>query len=246
MFSGIYSAAAAMDIVERRHEAASYNLANASMPGYRRWLVDQRPSASEPEERFAMDGGASSEELSAATPRPDLSHGSIQRTDNALDLALTGDGFFVVEGPDGPLYTRSGKFRLNGDGELVTVDGLHVRGTNGRITLSGREGSHEVRISDDGRVHADGTQIGQLSIVRIDDPDQLTPAGRTLFAAPEDVVSPDAKTGVLQGSLETSNVQPIEELVTILVGSRQYEAAQRIIRSLSELAQRNINTQNGN
>ncbi len=95
-------------------------------------------------------------------PYTDLSQGILQPTGNSLDVALSGNGFFAVQGPGGPLYTRNGNFRLAPDGKLISAEGYPVRGTAGAaITIPG---SQPIEISSDGTVTQDGQTVGQLQI----------------------------------------------------------------------------------
>src|ERR1017187_4163768 len=95
-------------------------------------------------------------------PWIDLSQGIVHSTGNPLDVALSGEGFFSVAGPNGPLYTRNGNFHLAADGTVVTADGYPVRSaTGGSLTA---QGSLPIDISTDGTVQQDGQALGQLDV----------------------------------------------------------------------------------
>lgn len=246
MFGGVYSAATAMEAATVRHEVASQNLAHVNMPGYRRQFIQQHSF-----EALLNDPqpvGYSRDSLGTAVPTAvqfDLTQGTLKETGRALDVAIQGEEFFVVEGPEGPLYTRNGSFRLDALGRLVTVDGLPVRGRGGPIVIPEAPGSSTVTVTRDGRVVAGNDEVGQLDFARIQDPQQLQIAGASLFSAPPEVVASGAEASVVQGVLELSNVQPVIELVNILIGSRQYEAAQRAIMMMSDTIQQHVVRQNG-
>src|SRR5438034_1110396 len=117
MIQGFYSAASALDVASRNHEIVAQNLAHANMPGYRRRTIAF--------ESFEQALSAAYPYATRTTTSPQVSRvrtvfdpGNFQATDSQLDLAIQGDGFFTLQGPKGPLYTRNGVFTLNGEGEL--------------------------------------------------------------------------------------------------------------------------------
>jgi flagellar basal body rod protein FlgG len=170
----------------------------------------------------------------------DFSQGTLQPTGNALDLALTGRGFFAVNGPSGPLYTRNGNFRTSPGGRLETAEGYPVRGTGGGVlTLtSGRS----IEISGDGTVRQDGRVIGQLEIVDFTSTAGLSKLGRSYFGAGE-TGTPSARpadTAVEQGKLEGANVGTAESAVRLVSVMRQFEMLQKAVTLGSEMNRRAI------
>ena len=157
--------------------------------------------------------------------RLDMTDGAIALTGRPLDLALDGDGFFVVDTPNGPRYTRNGHFTIDAGRKLVTEDGFEVRGEGGPIVI----GDGEIRVDADGSVWAGQAQSGRLSIVKFADPGQLMrDTGARLRAAgqePQEVESPSVRAG----SLEQSNVSVAERLAQLTTVSRGFEALQRSI-----------------
>jgi flagellar basal-body rod protein FlgF len=238
MVPGLYSAATALDSSERNHEIVSHNLAHANVPGYR-----SRGVAFETFDRALADAGQSvaGEGLHGTAVERGFSNfqtGPVQHTGNPFDVALTGDGFFVVQGPQGPLYTRNGTFTLTNGGELRTQDGRQVLGTAGPITLP--ENAQEITVGRDGTIFADGSQIGQLQLARFSNPSVLEPVGTTLFAAPAGTApEPLADGRVQQGYREGANVQVVNEMVSMIAGMRHFEASQRALRTISESIQLN-------
>jgi flagellar basal body rod protein FlgG len=232
-----------MEAAQLKHEVASHNLAHAHMPGFRRGIVDERVRvpAEEPGRNDPQSPEPSGTNV-APQVRVDLAPGIMKQTGRSLDFAIQGEAFFVLEGPQGPLYTRNGAFHLGPEGMLVNGDGLAVRGQGGTIRIPQGVSTPRIELTREGRVLADGAEIAQLELARVVEPEALSSAGITLFAAPESAVEPDPEAVVLQGTLEGSNTEPMTELVNILIGSRQYAAAERVIRSLSEAVQRNAQT----
>ena len=133
MLNGLYSAAAGMDAAQARHETAATNLASAQQPGFRRTQVGRgtfEAAVLAVQHQEGRDAGPNQ-----SGDLLDFREGTMQLTGRGLDLAIQGDGFFVVDGPEGLLYTRNGRFFVNEASELVTVDGLPLQGTAGPIRL---------------------------------------------------------------------------------------------------------------
>ena len=157
MIRGLYSAATAMDALEQSHEVAAQNLANATVPGYRRrGLTFESMDPAAP----STDAGATAAGLRGTRPTgvyTDFEAGSLQQTGNPLDVALGGKGFFALNGPNGTLYTRNGVFELGPGGELRNKDGFTVQGSSGGIVIPPT--ASRITISENGNVLADGTEV---------------------------------------------------------------------------------------
>ena len=243
MLSGLYSAASAMDAAEARHLAASRNLAHADHPGHHRRIIKQTTF----EEKMRDEYG-NIDDLSRTTGTSvsetdlhiDFSQGPLEQTQRPLDLAIQGDAFFTIEGPEGPLYTRNGRFHVNSEGTIVTTDGLAVRSQNGPMTLPTGSSPSDVYVDTIGRVMVRGEELGQLELMRFNNPQQLQEAGVSLFSDSGAAGAESADTQVVQGFFERSNVTPINELVSILVSSRQYESARRALTKLDDSVHDNI------
>ncbi len=242
MISGLYSAASALDAAETRHRIASENLAHVHQPGYRRRVIEQTTfkevlSQVEDVAGYSKTLGVSDTEMMIHV---DHSAGVLEQSNRPLDVALQGEGFFSVEGPEGRLYTRNGRFHINPEGTLVTVDGLAVRGQGGPISIPAEGTLNSLQIDQTGRILVNGQEVGQLELTRFDAPEQLTAAGASLFRDPGTAEAQDADIQVLQGYFEKSNVSPIDELVSIMVASRQYEAAKRAMTAIDDSIQNRI------
>ncbi len=244
MLTGLYSAASAMDTAAQRHDVIANNLAHAQHPGYRRRVpVDGTfeskllGDAADPEAEPPLStlGTSSAGNIVDFTPGPFI------QTGRSLDFAIQGDGFFVVEGPNGPLYTRNGVFTLDAEGQLVTADGLAVSGGSGPIQLPPETSLEQLRITRDGKL-VEGTQeLGEIRIVSFENPELLQAAGVSLFQAPDDVFPVDSEAFVVQGTREGSNVSPVLEMVRMIDGMRQYEAAANALKAITEAVQQNVN-----
>lgn len=233
MLPGIYSAANGMESAYRQQEITARNLAHVQMPGFRRLIsYYNTPEGSTPNDSSGVAGPRNSSEAIDFTP------GGLQRTGETFDLAISGDGFFTVQGPDGPLYTRNGVFQLNQEGVLVTTDGLQVVSEQGTIQFPAGTDLSTVSVLPDGKIMSGKTEIGQLKIVSVTDPQQFRLVGATLMSLPNGETTLPATGQVLQGVREQSNVHPVQELVSMIAVMRQQEAAQRAMTSLSSVIER--------
>jgi flagellar basal-body rod protein FlgF len=160
--------------------------------------------------------------------RLDMSDGALAPTGRALDVALDGAGFFVVDTPNGPRYTRNGHFTIDADRKLVTEDGLAVQGDSGAIQL----GDGDIRVDTDGSVWNGQTKAGQLSVVTFADPGQLTrDQGSRLRADGQEATKVEAPI-VHGGALEASNVSVAGRIAELTTVSRGFEALQKAISML--------------
>jgi len=209
------------------------NLANVSTPGFKslREVYQGRQMGINTRAwgRGCIGGGVA---LSAV--QKDLSSGAIQPTGGPLDVAIDGPGFFVVEGLQGEsMYTRNGRFHLNRDSELVTQAGWRILDPDGRpIVVRGAD----VSIRNDGSVFADGVEMGRLDLVEFERPGMVRPVGMSLYMATEDAGGPfaAAESTLAPKAVEMSNVNVVREMIRMMMGLRQYEAAYRAIRIIDE------------
>ena len=200
---------------ERKLEAVSNHLANTDTAGFKKDVVS-----------FDM--------MFKAQFNTDYSQGSLRKTDNDLDLALQREGFFKVNTQDGIRYTRDGHFTLNSQGILVNQDGEAVQGQNGNIVLNGEL----VQINGAGAIELDGELIDTLDIVTFDDLTKLDKmeGGRYAYNGnpQNDEVIPES-ISVKQGALEGSNVQVVDEMVTMIDHHRIYETFQKMMQTFDEV-----------
>lgn len=172
------------------------------------------------------------------------SQGNMQETDNSLDVAVSGRGFFQVLMPNGDInYTRDGSFKLDSSGQLVTSSGMTIEPNitipSDALSVSiGRDGTVSIQQPGDGG----NVQIGQLQLADFVNPSGLNPVGENLFT--ESTASGAPVTGtpgedefgaVYQGSLETSNVNVVEELVSMIETQRAYEMNSKAISTTDEM-----------
>jgi flagellar basal-body rod protein FlgF len=241
MVNGLYSAASGLNAAEQNHEVVSQNLANANVPGYRRRALAFESFAqtlnqtTQPGTAQGLKGVGVAKAFSTFNPGP------MQHTGSPFDLAVQGDSFFVLQGPNGPLYTRNGTFQLNSQGQMQSQNGLLVSGTGGPITIPST--AKQIVIGSDGSVVVDQVPVGQMQLARFPDANALVPVGTTVFQAPQGVQPQPSTDKVLQGYHEASNVQAVNEMVSMIAGMRQFEASQRALRAISDAIQQNTRPQ---
>jgi flagellar basal body rod protein FlgG len=164
----------------------------------------------------------------------DFSQGLMQTTDNPLDFALQGQGFFAVNGPSGPLYTRSGSFRLSKDGTLETKEGYAVRTAGGSAAVR-VQGDAPIEVSADGSLRQAGRALGRLEVVQFDDLKVLSKQAGSFFQASSGATPLAGNAEVLQGKLEASNVSSADSAVRVVNVMRQFEMLQKAISLASEM-----------
>jgi flagellar basal-body rod protein FlgF len=159
----------------------------------------------------------------------DFSQGALRTTGGPLDLALSGKGFFSVDAPGGPLYTRQGSFQLSPAGVLVTSDGYPVR-LSGGGPLQSQSGAN-FEVAPDGTVSQQGQVLGKLDLVSFPGQNALLKRGNTYFRPADPSVLPVPATAVevQQGKLETSNVGTAESAVRLVSVMRQFEMLHKAV-----------------
>ena len=196
------------------------NIANASTGGYKAdrefYSIFVSPEAEGPAPVMPL----------VERPWVDLSQGTLQPTGSPLDLALSGRGFFAVDGPGETLYTRNGSFHLSPSGNLVTAEGYAVRGEGGGgLTL---DPARSMDVLPDGTVEQAGALAGKVSVVEFGDAGALVKrAGNYFRAGSAAGAGPAQETVVKQGHLEASNTSPAEGAVRLVSVMRQFEMLQK-------------------
>jgi flagellar basal-body rod protein FlgG len=236
-------------------DVISNNLANVQTAGFKRSRVDfqdlvyeilQAPGATSAQGQEVPSGFQVGHGSRAVATQRLFIKGDLQQTGNSLDLAIEGDGFFQVELPSGDIgYTRAGAFKKNSQGQMVTSDGFAVQP---QITIP--QSATSVTIGVDGTVsvvqagQAQPQTVGTIELVRFINPAGLESQGRNLFLPTQ--ASGDATPGtpgrdgigtLLQGFVEGSNVNVVEEMVGMIVTQRAYEINSRAIRTADEMMQ---------
>ena len=214
--------------LSREMDVVANNLANMNTTSFKRQLTlisEQQVDVNNADKplSFVFDVGT----------HRDLSEGEIQVTGNPLDIAISGDGFLVIETEDGERYTRNGNLRLSSEGELTTASGQSVLGDQGRpIVISSDD--PKLIIAPDGTITGERGVIGRIALVRFDNPQAANPVGNGLYKTdetPQAVEDPQ----IQQGMLESSNVKPVVEMTRMIEISRAYTAISNMLKQDNDL-----------
>lgn len=205
----------------REMEAVANNIANASTTGFRREGVIFA-------EHVARLEAAPSLSMADARARHiDLSQGETSATGGTFDMAIQGDGFFLIETPQGERLTRAGAFMPNAEGELVNPYGHRLLDAGGAPIFVPPDAG-PVGIGQDGTISADGIPLGRVGLWAAIDPLSLRHEGGTRFEAPGGVEPFEGGT-ILQGRLEGANVNPVSEIARMITVQRAYEMGQSLM-----------------
>lgn len=255
MLRGLYASASGMQVEARRLDVASNNLANAATAGYKRDTLVATPFGELLLHRLGQQGpargtpavgplGLGTYPVATAAR---LRDGTLMATGRSLDVALVGQGLFAVRTPEGIRYTRHGSFTQRADGILATQDGHPV-------LVDGQPVGHPgavVAIDDDGEVTVDGLPAGRLTVVTPGEAGPLRKVGASLWEpasgsgqllfTPWPADDPRGSYQLRVGYLESSNVEPVLEMVNLIATMRSYEANQRALQAQESTLDRAVN-----
>ncbi|MBZ5636880.1 MAG: flagellar basal-body rod protein FlgF [Acidobacteriia bacterium] len=229
--SGLRARMEALDIL-------SNNLANSNTGGFK--LDREFYSLYQGEQALPANGQQPTTLPVIQKGWTDFQQGLVTPTGNSLDLALEGKGFFAVDGPSGPLYTRNGAFKLSPNGLLTNMDGYPVHGVappNQPAKKIQAVSQNPIQISPDGTVQQDGQSLGQIQMVNFADTNVLSKVGNSYYRVADPKVKPTPAVGatVSQGRIENSNVAPAESAVRLVDLMRQYEMLQKAVSVAAEM-----------
>jgi len=253
MNPALWAAKTGLDAQQTRMSVTSHNLANVGTTGFKKgravfedllYQNVRQVGGSTSQDTMAPTGLSLGTGVRVIATEKSYSQGNLQQTGNSLDVAVNGRGFFQVLLPDGTMgYTRDGNFEVNAQGELVTSSGYRVQPG---ITIP--DGTQSVTVGKDGVVsiqlagESAPTQIGSLQLVDFINPAGLQPRGENLLM--ESAASGSPQTGtpglnglgfVEQGSLESSNVNVVEELINMIETQRAYEMNSKAISTTDQM-----------
>jgi flagellar basal-body rod protein FlgG len=234
MLQGLYSAAAGMAAQQQRIDGVSNDLANVNTTGYKQVRVGFRDLLYN-----AQGDQAGAEVRAGAGARADFigrsqAQGVLKQTEQPLDLAIQGQGFFQVRRADGTVaLTRDGNFRLDAQRRLTTQDGALVTPP---IALPADATLDDISFGSDGAVRVGDRQVGQLRLVRVANPDGLRATGDNRFVVTEasgPAVAADAR--ITQGALEGSNVDMGNAMVEMMTAQRSFQLASKAIEMQDQM-----------
>lgn len=221
MDNAVYLALSRIAGLQKEMQAVANNVANMSTSGFRRESV----LFAEMIEALPVEGGSVSM-TAARVRRTDMSGGALERTGGRLDLALEGEGFFMIETPLGPRLTRSGAFALDAAGVLVTREGHPVLDPGGApVQLPPDPGA--IEIARDGSISADGRLVGAVAVVVPEAGADLKREDGVRFVYDGPLIP--GRAAVFQGFVESSNVSPVAELSRLIEVQRAYELGRALL-----------------
>lgn len=218
MSSGVYTVVSGAVAQEIRLASIANNLANAQTPGYK---------ASKPIFEAVLSSAVTDSEnpntyVAVYDAHVDFSNAPLIQSGSQLDVAIEGDGFFVIDTPNGPMYTRNGQFTVDSEKRLITMSGDTVRGEGGPITIDGKQ----IIIENDGSVFVDGQMSGRIAVTDFQNKSYLKPTGKGYFtnSEPTNGEIEASNYSVKQGAYEASNVEVMKEMIEIIATVRAYES----------------------
>ncbi len=258
MMEGLYIAASGGTKQLKKLDVLSNNIANISTQGFKKDMLIyeekktpfQQPNQSGFDTTMVNPFSRTDPAVSYVQVTQSLTNfeqGSLIKTDNPLDVAIEGEGFFVVNTPEGERYTRNGNFRLDGSGQLVDQKGNMLM-TRSEEPILIPFGTKQISINQDGSVFGgieiDQDPLGQLKIVNFNNLNALKKEGEGFYKISDpsvkEILVNDAK--VLQGFTENSNANAIHEMTQMIETVRQLEAYQKIIQSIDEADEQSVNS----
>jgi len=211
----------------KQQEAIANNVSNAGTTGFKKDIVFSK-ELSKAELRTKSKDNNWRQTLDARV-KVDYTLGAFDKTETPLDMAIEGDGFFVMQAPDGTTaLTRAGSFVVDSEGFIAIPGGYRLMGEGGPIQV----GTGKVTVGDSGEVQSNGATVGRIVPQSVVDADKLDRLGGALFGVPEgeQLVAP-LQASIKQGYLETSNVDVVAEMVDMIVAYRTYEANAKALQT---------------
>lgn len=220
MYPGINQVVRGCRIQEHRLETIANNLANANTTGFKKDIL-------------------SFDHWLRVHQKTNLAQGNMRYTGNAVDIALSGEGFFKVSTPEGIRYTRDGRFYVNAEGQLSTTGGHPVLGESGPISIQGTD----ISVDDHGKISVDGEEADTVAVVSFPRPELLRKQGESSFIYDgDDGEEPrPQETLVKQGYVEESNVAVTQEMIKMIETLRHFESYQKVLQTFDETDAKVIN-----
>jgi flagellar basal-body rod protein FlgF len=221
----------AQQVLRQRMDMTANNLANMTTAGFKAERLIMRELSERP--AAAHDTPQEIAFVDAWTLQRDFSTGPLEQTGNPLDLAIEGEGFFVVQTADGEGYTRDGRFALDAQGRVITRNGDLVLGEGGPITIDPDGGP--ISISREGSVSQNEAVLGTFRTVAFNTPAALEKAGNNLWRSTGEAPRAPENSRIAAGFVEGSNVNAVAELTQMIEISRAYQAVSKMISQSDEL-----------
>ncbi|MFW6381873.1 MAG: flagellar basal-body rod protein FlgF [Bacillota bacterium] len=242
MIRGLYSSATGMLANEVKMDSVSNNLANVDTTAFKRdriiketfpeMLLHKMEKGRRPVEVGSLNNGVAIDEKFT-----DFTQGGLRETGSQYDLAIEGDGFFAVDTPDGVKYTRDGNFTVDQDGLIVNNSGYPLLGENGVLqTVPGED----ISVDSDGVVYVNDLEVDTVQVVDFEDYTELNKVQENLYETDQEVQATDDYR-LAQGYLEGSNIQIVNEMVSMIEATRHYETNQKAIQAADTTLEKAVN-----
>lgn len=259
MWRGLYTAGAGMITETKRTDTLANNLANANTNGFKRDEAISREFR--PMLIKRINDGINKNDVTSFKQfhvgdsypvvgtlglgshideiATEHTQGAFETTGNPLDMAISGDGYFAIQTPNGVRYTRDGNFYKSAGGQIQTVNGQTVLGVNGQgITIP--QDATRIMVGSKGEIYADDQQVGQLQLVQFDNRRAVLKQGDNLYY-PQEGAQPQPATGeVQQGLLERSNTNVVSEMVELINNYRLYEAGAKAVTTQDSMLEKSV------
>lgn len=238
MDNALYVGLSRQIVLRREMDIIANNIANVDTTGFKVESLLQKEAPGEP---AVTQGGPRPVKFVAADGvARNFGQGVLTKTGAQLDMAIEGEGFFQVQGPDGPRFTRDGRFTTDSNGRLVTQAGMPVADeSGGEITIDGEKGP--VSIGADGTISQGAERVGKVGMFTFANAGALSKAGDNQFRNVSNLQpQPAAEAKLRQGMLESSNVKPVLEITRMVEVSRAYEQTARMMDSEADLSRRAV------
>ena len=255
MHAALFASKTGLTAQDKQLTTISNNLANAATVGFKRdrvifedllYQIQRQPGAQSSQNNQVPSGLQLGTGVRVVGTQKQFTSGSLQVTDQPLDMAINGRGFFEILQPNGTTaYTRNGEFHLSADGEMVTADGLVLQPA---VTIP--QGALSITVGNDGTVsvllagNAAPTQVGNIQLSDFVNPAGLQAIGSNLFietassgAANQGTPGLNGFGSFEQGSIENSNVNIVEELVNMITTQRTYEVNSKVLQTTDQMLQ---------
>lgn len=245
MLRSLYLAGTGMLVQRSKMDIITNNIANVETVGYKKddlltrsfqdMMISRMndPQANQSNQLGSFKLGTHIDEIFTS-----FSQGTFETTDETTDMAIEGDGFFVVQTPQGNRFTRAGNFFVSADGSLVNADGHFVLNDSGSKLAVG---TRSFAVDTSGTITAEGKTIGKIKVVQFADLKALKKIGDNLYEGSGETAAKEGSYTIQQGGIELSNVDVAREMVDMITTNRAFEINQRIVKILDESLGKTVN-----
>lgn len=237
MDNGVYISLSRQLALFRDMEITANNIANANTTGYNSEHILFSSYLAKDNNQGVRNNNSYAHDVASYR---NLKNGPMQTTDNPLDVAIKGQGYFMVDTPLGVRYTRAGNFQIGHDGSLVTTDGYPVLNPSEQPIIFPPD-TRSVEIGSAGNIKVNGNDFSAIGVVQFDNEQLLERAGNTLYKA--DITPQPAEDFVVaQGVIENANVQPVMEMTHMITVSRAVADAAKLVATMYDLQRKTSST----